>query len=77
MALNLNPEAEKLIADYMRREALPSKASAVNRLIILTLGGQQAPAQPPAQPQAMPNPQAVTPAAMPAMPSFGSKFKLP
>jgi hypothetical protein len=71
MALNLTREADQLITDYMRREALPSKASAVNRLIILTLGTPtQAPTQAPAQPQAM------TPAAMPTMPSFGSQFKL-
>ena len=76
MALNLNSEADRLISDYMKREALPSKASAVNRLIILTLGtAQQTPAQPPAQP--MVQPQQMTPAAIPAMPSFGSKFKLP
>jgi hypothetical protein len=71
MALNLTREADQLITDYMRREALPSKASAVNRLIILTLGTVQQPqVQTPSQPQAM------TPAAMPAMPSFGSQFKL-
>jgi hypothetical protein len=71
MALNLTREADQLITDYMRRECLPSKASAVNRLIILTLGTVQQPqAQTPSQPQAM------TPAAMPAMPSFGSQFKL-
>lgn len=75
MALNLTREADQLITDYMKREALPSKASAVNRLIILTLGTvQQPPTQPPTQPPAQP--QAVTPAAMPAMPSFGSQFKL-
>jgi hypothetical protein len=71
MALNLTREADQLITDYMKREALPSKASAVNRLIILTLGSApKTPAQPPVQPQAM------TPAAMPTMPSFGSQFKL-
>jgi hypothetical protein len=68
MALNLTREADQLITDYMKREALPSKASAVNRLIILTLGTVQQPqVQTPSQPQAM------TPA---AMPSFGSQFKL-
>jgi hypothetical protein len=71
MALNLTREADQLITAYMKREALPSKASAVNRLIILTLGSApKTPTQTPAQPQA------VTPAAMPVMPSFGSQFKL-
>jgi hypothetical protein len=71
MALNLTREADQLITDYMRRECLPSKASAVNRLIVLTLGTVQQPqVQTPSQPQAM------SPAAMPVMPSFGSQFKL-
>jgi hypothetical protein len=69
MALNLNPEADQLISIYMKREALPSKASAVNRLIILTLGKPQSAPQTPVQ--AAP----VAPVAPVAPPSLGG-FKL-
>lgn len=77
MALNLNAEADSLITAYQKREALPSKASAVNRLIILTLGSQQS-AQQPTQTPVTPSIQtlALTPAQMPASPVFTTKFKL-
>ena len=77
MAINLNPEAKALIQDYKTREALPSQAAAVNRLIVLTLGhrAQQPQASAPsAPPMAVPAaPQAV---AQPPAPTLGSAFKL-
>jgi hypothetical protein len=77
MALNLTPEAKALISEYQRRECLPSMASAVNRLILLTLGKPQG--QPVAQPASIPQqPVVQTAQPQPQAPAFSglSNFKI-